>query len=329
VRDLLTLPKVDLHVHLEGSMRPSTVVELARRHRIDLPEGLREGRYTFRDFRHFIDQWVMGLECLRDPADFRRIAYEFCEDQAAQGVRHAEVSFSLPEHGSRLGDWDSPLLAVLEGLAEGERDFAVTCRAYVDLVRGLPMELSRLALRSAIRHRDDGVFAVGLGGDERHPPEPYADLFRQAREAGLRSLPHAGETAGPASVRGAIEALGADRIGHGFRVLEDPDLVAEVRERGIALDVCLTSNVMTRVVPSIREHPLPRLLEAGLRVTLNDDDPSMFSSRLADEYATVRERFGFPDERLAELSLSGARASFADERTKAALERDVRAWLEA
>jgi len=327
VRDLLTLPKVDLHVHLEGSMRPTTVVRLAERHGVELPEDLREGRYEFRDFRHFIDQWVIGLECLREPEDFRRIAYEFCEDQREQGVRYAEVSFSLPEHGSRLGDWDGPVLSVLEGFADGERDFGVTCRAYVDLVRGLPMELSRLAMRSAVRHREDGIFAVGLGGDERHPPERYRDLFREAREAGLRSLPHAGETAGPESVRGAIDALGADRIGHGFRVLEDAALVEEVRERGIPLDVCPTSNVMTKVVPTIEEHPLPLLLEAGLHVTVNDDDPSMFSSHLTDEFAKLRHVFGSSDETLAGIALSGVRASFADDRTKVEVEREIRGWL--
>jgi len=328
VRDLLTLPKADLHVHLEGSMRPSTVVELAERHGVELPEGLREGRYAFRDFRHFIDQWVAGLECLREPDDFRRIAREFCEDQAAQGVRYAEVSFSLPEHGSRLADWDGPVLAVLEGLADGARS-GTTCRMYVDLVRGLPMELSRLALASAIRHRADGVFAVGLGGDERHPPQRYRDLFREALDAGLRSIPHAGETAGPESIRGALDALGADRLGHGIRALEDQTLVEELRERRIPLDVCPTSNVMTRVVPSLEDHPLPRLLEAGLQVTVNDDDPSMFSSSLSDEYEVLRRVFGFGDERLAELALAGVRASFAPEPLRASLEHDVERWLAA
>ncbi len=327
MRDLRALPKVDLHVHLEGSMRSSTVIELASRHGVRLPEGIREGGYAFRDFRHFIDQWVAGLECLREPQDFRRIAYEFCHDQAAEGIRYAEVSFSLPEHASRLSDWDGPVLAVLEGLAEGERDVGVTCRLCIDLVRGLPMELSRSAMRSAVRHRDDGVFAVGLGGDERHPPERYRDLFREARDAGLRSLPHAGETAGPRSIRGAIEALGADRIGHGFRVLEAPVLVDEVRDRGIALDVCPTSNLMTRVVPSIEQHPLPRLMDAGLLVTVGDDDPSMFSSRLTDEYGLLRRAFGYGDERLAGLALAGVRASFAPAPLKDAIARDIDAWL--
>jgi adenosine deaminase len=329
MRDLLSLPKVDLHVHLEGSMRPSTVLELARRNGVALPDGLREGRYgPYRDFRHFIDTWVAGLDCLVAPEDFRRIAREFCEDQAGQGVRYAEVSFSLPEHGGRLEDWDGPVLAVLEGFEEGRRETGIKCRLLVDLVRGLPMELSRAACASAIRHRDDGVFAVGLGGDEVHPPEDYTELFDEARASGLRSIPHAGETAGPASIRGALDVLGADRLEHGIRVLEDPDLVAEVRDRGIALDVCLTSNAQTGLVPSLEAHPLPALIESGLAVTINDDDPAMFSAPLAGEYAIAREVFGFPDAALARLVLAAVHASFADERTKTTLEREISGWLQ-
>ena len=309
-------------------MRASTVVELAERYGVELPEGLREGRYVFRDFRHFIDEWVAGLQCLRGPEDFRRIAYEFCEDEAAQGVLYAEVSFSLPEHGNRLGDWDGPVLAVLEGFADGESAFGVRCRPYVDVVRGLPMEQSRLAMEAAVRHRDDGVIGIGLGGEERFPPEDYAEIFRRARANGLHALPHAGETGGPSSIRGALDALGAERIGHGIRCLEDPALVDELRRRAVPLDVCPTSNVMTKVVRTIREHPLPRLLEAGLTVTLNSDDPSMFSSPLSREYELVRGVFGLTDEALAGLARTGVRSSFADHETKATIEAEIDRWLE-
>ncbi|HEX9122676.1 MAG TPA: adenosine deaminase [Actinomycetota bacterium] len=326
-RALSALPKVDLHVHLEGSMRPSTVVELASRAGVELPEGLRDGRYGFRDFRHFIDEWVAGLQCLCAPADFRRIAYELCEDEAAQGVRYAEVSFSLPEHGPRLDDWDGPVLGVLQGFADGERDFGIVCRPLVDLVRGLPMELSRAALESAVRHRADGVIGVGLGGDERHPPEAYAELFHRATDAGLHSLPHAGETAGPASIRGALDSLRAERLGHGIRCLEDERLVTELRDRRIPLEVCPTSNVMTRVVRSMGAHPLPRLLDAGLVVTLNSDDPSMFSSPLTGEYELVRETFGLDDEVLGAIARNGVRASFADDALKADIEQGIDGWL--
>ncbi len=218
MRDLRALPKVELHVHLEGAMRASTVVELAKRYGVELPEGLREGRYDFRDFRHFIDEWVAGLACLRSPEDFHRIALEFCEDEAAQGVRYAEVSFSLPDHAEKFDDWDGPMEGALEGFAEGERRFGIACRMYVDVVRGIDMALSRRAMEVAARYRDAGVIGIGLGGEERFAPEPYASIFRDALALGLHSIPHAGETHGPASIRGAVEALGAERIGHGIRI---------------------------------------------------------------------------------------------------------------
>ncbi|MGZ5291212.1 MAG: adenosine deaminase [Actinomycetota bacterium] len=326
-RDLVALPKVDLHVHLEGSMRPSTVVELAGRHGVELPGGLREGRYEFRDFRHFIDEWVAGLACLNEPDEFRRIAIEFCEDQAAQGVRYAEVSFSLPDHAERLHDWDAALVAVLDGFSEGEQRLGIVCRVCVDVVRGIDMALSRRAMEVAAAHRDEGVIGIGLGGEERFPPEPYAEIFRDGAALGLRSIPHAGETHGPDSIRGAIHALGAERIGHGIRVLEDPALVEELVERGIGLDVCPTSNVMTRSVASPQGHPLPAMLDAGLRCSLASDDPSMFHSFLADEYALCRRVFGFDDERLADLARGGARASFADDDVRTGLERGIDTWL--
>jgi adenosine deaminase len=327
VRDLISLPKVHLHVHLEGSMRPSTVVELAERHGVELPEGLREGRYEFHDFTHFISEWVAGLQSLQRPEDVRRIAYEFCEDQAADGVRYAEVSFSLPEHSLRSGDWDGPILAVLGGFEDGRRDFGIVCRPYIDVVRGVGMDLSRMAMESAVRHRDDGVFAIGLGGDEKHPAADYAHLFRHATDRGLRSIPHAGETAGPESVWSALDDLRADRIAHGIRSLEDRALVARLRAERFPLDVCPTSNVMTKVVPSIEEHPLPAMIEAGLLVTLNADDPTMFHAPLSQEFELARRVFAMSDERLAALARDGVEGSFADDATKARLRDEVDAWL--
>ena len=308
-------------------MRPATVVELAERARIELPEGLREGRYEFRDFGHFIDEWVAGLRCLRGAEDFRRVGLEFCEDQAAQGVRYAEVSFSLPDHAERLRDWHVALEAVLEGLAEGERRFGIAARVYVDVVRGIELSLSRRAMEVAAAYVGDGVIGIGLGGEERFPPDPYEAIFREGIERGLRSIPHAGETHGPGSIRGAIERLGAERIGHGIRVLEDPALVAEVIERRIGFDVCPTSNLRTRSVPSLAEHPLPAMLDAGIRCSLASDDPSMFHSFLTDEYEVCRRVFGFDDARIADLARGGIRLSFAPEGLKAGLQRAVDEWL--
>lgn len=191
------------------------------------------------------------------------------------------------------------------------------------------MGLSRRAMETAVSRRDSGVVGITLGGEERFPPEPYAGIFEEARAAGLRSVPHAGETHGPASIRGAVEALGADRIGHGIRVLEDPALVELLIERSIALDVCPTSNLRTRSVSSLAEHPLPEMLRAGLTCTLASDDPSMFGSGLTGEYEVCRSVFGFDDEAIAELALAGVAASFAEAATKSELAAGIRAWLSA
>jgi adenosine deaminase len=325
--DLISLPKVDLHVHLEGSMRATTVVELAERSGVDLPEGLREGRYEFRDFRHFIDEFVAGIACLRELDDFRRIAYELAEDEAAEGVRYAEVMVSLPDHRARFDDWDAVLEAVFAGLADGERDFGVVSRVIVDVVRGIDLRLSRRAMEVGVRHRDAGVVGIGVGGEERFGPEPYEEIFLAGIAGELHSVPHAGENEGAASIRGAVRQLRAERIGHGIRIMEDPELVADVRERGIALDVCPTSNVMTRSVPSLEEHPLPAMLDAGLVCTLASDDPTMFGSPLAGEYEHCRSVFGFDDERLAELARNGVRASFAPAELKAELEASIGDWI--
>jgi adenosine deaminase len=171
------------------------------------------------------------------------------------------------------------------------------------------------------------VVGIGVGGEERFGPEPYEEIFLAGIAGGLHSVPHAGENEGAASIRGAVRQLRAERIGHGIRILEDPELVAEVRERGIALDVCPTSNVMTRSVPSLEEHPLPAMLDAGLICTLASDDPTMFGSRLAGEYKRCRSAFGFDEERLAELARNGVRASFAEERLKDKLYTRIDAWL--
>jgi adenosine deaminase len=326
-RDLRTLPKVDLHVHLEGTMRPATLVELAEKHGREPPSGLREGRYTFRDFPDFIDQWVAAIACLVDPEDFARIAREFCEDEAAQGVRYAEPSLSLPEHTAERGGWDEIMDAVLDGLAEGRARTGVRTAVIIDVIRGYPMELSEGGLDQAIKHHDRGVVAVGIGGNERHGPQPYRGLFERAAAAGLRRVAHAGESGGPDSIRGALEALGAERIGHGVRIVEDPVLMEEVRDRRIPLEVCPTSNVMTGVVPTLEAHPLPALLDGGLVVTLNSDDPAMFGSPLVGEYEAARRVFGLDDRALADVALAGARASFADDGLKAELEAGIEGWL--
>ena len=314
MRDVRSLPKAHLHVHLESTVRPGTVRDLGG---TPGPEGV------FRTFREFADQRARVRELLRAPEHFRRIALEFCADEAAQGTRYVEVTFTAASHGERVGDPEMPLEAVLDGLAEGQARHGIVCRVLLDHSRRRPVERLWRTYKLAGRH--DRVIGIGLAGDESHPLAPFAEVFDAARDAGLHLVHHAGEAAGAASIREALDVGHTERLGHGIRVLDDEALVAEVRERGIPLEVCPTSNVLLGLVPSLAEHPLPRLRAAGLAVTVNTDG----ETALAEEYTRLREVFGYGDGELAALARASIDASFAPEPLKAELRAGVDAWLAA
>lgn len=328
MRELTALPKAHLHVHLEAAVRPSTLRELAAEHGVPLPETLLSGHHRLGGFADFFAQNELVRSCLRRPEDFRRVAQEFCVDQAADGVRHVEVSFTAAAHGDRLGDPDMPLASVLAGLAAGSAASGIGYRVILDHSRRRPVERAWRTLDLATAHADDGVVAVGLAGDESHPGDPFVDVFAAAQEKGLRVVHHAGEACGAASVRQALTGGGADRIGHGIRVLEDAELVASLRERRVPLEVCPSSNVALGFAPSLAEHPLPRLREAGLLVTLNTDIPTMTATTLSAEYAAVRDAFAYTDAELADLAHAGVTASFAAA-GKRQLHAEIDRWLAA
>jgi adenosine deaminase len=311
-------PVAHLHVHLESAVRWSTLAEIADRNGITFPDHLRGGAHRFGSFTDFFDQNHLVRECLRRPDDFRRVAVEFCADQVAEGVGYVEVSFTAAAHGERLGDLGMPLAAVLDGLAEGGERHGLDWKVILDTSRRRSVERAWRTLELARKHAAAGVVAVGLAGDEDYPAAPFAAVFAEAREAGLHVVHHAGEAGGPASIREAIE-VGAERLGHGIRVLDDPDLVEEVRERGIPLEVCPASNVALGFVPSFAEHPLPRLRTAGLAVTLNTDIPAMIDTTLPAEYAAAALEFGWTAADVATLARASVDASFADPATKARL----------
>ncbi|MEU6430349.1 adenosine deaminase [Microbispora sp. NPDC046973] len=313
MRDLRLLPKAHLHTHLESTVRPATIRELGGEPPVQ--------ERPFTDFREFADQRAMVRALLRDYGHFRRIAEEFCQDEAAQGVRYAEVTFTAAAHGERLGDPDMPLQAVLDGLATGAERYGIQTRVILDHSRRRPVERLWHSLDLATRHPE--VIAVGLAGDESYPAAPFAEVFLAAREAGLHLVHHAGETAGPASVREVLAVGHAERIGHGIRVLEDPDLVAELRRRRVPLEVCPSSNVLLGLVPSLAEHPLPRLVDAGLTVTVNTDG----ETSLAAEYQRAREIFGCSDAELANLARASVESSFAPAAVKARLGAEIDRWL--
>lgn len=313
MRDLRLLPKAHLHTHLESTVRPATIRELG-----GAPPA--QDR-PFTSFREFAGERARVRALLRDHRHFRRIAEEFCQDEAAQGVRYAEVTFTAAAHGERLDDPTMPLEAVLEGLAAGAERYGIQTRVILDHSRRRSVERLRRSLELATGYPQ--VIAIGLAGDESYPAAPFAEVLRDAREAGLHLVHHAGETAGPASVWEALTVGHAERIGHGIRALEDPDLVAELRKRHVPLELCPSSNVLLGLVPSLAEHPLPRLVQAGLLVTVNTDG----ETSLAAEYERARKIFGYDDAELANLARTSIASSFAPTALKARISTEIDRWL--
>jgi aminodeoxyfutalosine deaminase len=289
----VTFPKIELHVHLEGAVRAGTLLEIARRNKVPLPadsvEGLRS-LYEFTDFRHFLKVWGLTTGAMRTEMDFRQVVVDYAAEAASHGAVYLEGIISPSEHVKRGCRWDEVMAGFCDGAQEARELHGVHVRLTPDVNRSYPADAAELTARYAVRYADRGVVGLGLGGPEaEYPPEPFARAFAIARDAGLGSVPHAGEAAGPASVRGALGALAADRIRHGIRAAEDAGLVRELADRGIVLDVCPVSNLRTRVVASLAEHPLPALVEAGVPCTVSTDDPAMFDTDLSKDYAAAAE----------------------------------------
>lgn len=328
------LPKVELHVHLEGSIQPATLLTLAKRNQVTLPAndvaGLQRW-YQFTNFKHFIEIYLTISSCICTPEDIELIARDFLRNQAAQNIRYSEVTFTPYTHFStnRRIPFDEQFDALSRARVWGEREGGTRCNWVFDVARNVrPIEHALVVAEWAISGKDNGVVGFGLGGLEAgNPPELFVEAFALARAAGLAAVPHAGEVAGAESVRGAIEALHAARLGHGVRCLEDPALVTLLREQQIPLEVCPTSNVCLGVAPSFAEHPLPRLLAEGLFVTLNSDDPPMFNTTLTDEYLQAAAAFQLNLETIERLALNGVRASLLPETDRSELEKEFRAEL--
>jgi adenosine deaminase len=328
VRDLAVLPKAHLHVHLESTARWTTLREIGAANGVRVPAPPGTGTVSFSGFRAFADHNALVRQCLRRPEDFARIAVEFCQDEAAQGTRYVEVTFTAAAHGERLGQPEMPLQAVLEGLAQGQATYGIECRLLLDHSRRRSVDRAWQTLHLATRYAADGVVGIGLAGEETYPLRPFARVCQAASDAGLRLVHHAGECCGPPSIREAITIGRAERLGHGIRVLDDTDLVAELRERAIPLEVCPSSNVALGLVESLPAHPLPALRDAGLIVTVNTDIPALVATSLSREYQHVRDTFRYDDHTVADLARAAVDASFASPATKASLHRDINAWLQ-
>ena len=298
-------PKIELHVHLEGTVRPDTLRAIAKRNDYALPEDL-ESLYRFRDFSHFIEVWILTTNALHTEADFRQMVVDYAAEAASHGCVYLEGIFSPAERVRRGVGWEEIYEGVCSGAEQARETHGVEIRLTPDIPRGFTQEEARATVEWAARFRDRGVVGVGLGGLEaQFPPEPYEDVFRLAHSLGLGSVPHAGEAAGAESVRGALEALGADRIRHGIRAVEDAALVDELADRAIVLDVCPLSNFRTGVVASLEEHPLPQLVTAGVLCSISTDDPAMFDTDLTRDYEAAAS-LGLSPRAAYEAGVAGA-----------------------
>jgi aminodeoxyfutalosine deaminase len=286
-------PKVELHVHLEGTVRPEALIGIAARNGVALPADDVETLsrlYEFRDFEHFIELWILTTHAIRTEVDFREIVVAYAREAASHGAVYLEGIFTPAERVMGGASWDEVFTGFCDGVQQAEEETGVIVRLTPDIPRGFPLEAGMQTARYSVQYRDRGVVGLGLGGLEaQHPPEPYEEAFRVAKDGDLGSVPHAGEVVGPVSVRGALEALQADRIRHGIRAVEDPGLLRELADRGIVCDVCPVSNVRTVAVPSLAEHPLPQMLAAGVRCSISTDDPAMFATDLGADYAAAAE----------------------------------------
>jgi adenosine deaminase len=322
------LPKAELHVHHIGSASPQTVAQLAARHDGATPVPADPQRlaeyFTFTDFAHFIDVYLSVVDLIRDAEDVWTLTYDVARDMAAQNVRYAELT--LTPYSSVIRG--IPAEAFCEAVEDARRraadDFGIQLRWCFDIPGEAGVEAADMTLDMAVLLHPDGLVSFGLGGPELGVPRStFTEHFKAARAAGLHSVPHAGESAGPDSVWDAIELLGAERIGHGIAAAQDDALLARLRDDGIALEICPTSNVCTRSVPSLAHHPLPALVEAGVTVTINSDDPPMFSTTLNNEYAVAADLLELDESGVADLARAGVRVSFLDDIGKAALLAEI------
>jgi len=307
---LVTLPKAELHLHLEGSIDPSTLIELRKRHGKTSTLAEIEQLYRYEDFNGFLMAFKVVTEDLQTADDYELITYRLMEKLKAGNVLHAEVYVSVGVCLWRKQDFDAIFEGLDRGRRKGERDFGVSLLWIFDAVRQFGLGAAREVFGTAVRFRDRDVVAVGLGGDEQKgPPELFREAYAFAADNGLHLTAHAGENAGSESIWGALN-LRAERIGHGLAAAQDPELVEELATRQVPLEICLTSNLRTGACPSLNTHPVRQYFDQGVMITLNTDDPAMFRTSLAREYQLAQQLFGFTDEHLRELARNSFEASF-------------------
>jgi adenosine deaminase len=325
------MPKIELHVHLEGATGPETVWAMAQRNRVALPAATLEDwrrMYQFTDFNHFIEIYMLAASAMQTAEDFAFMVEQFLRGQAEQNIRYSEAFLSASLLLKKLPA--AELIAAFEaGAAAGEARYHSRVRFIPDFARMQP-ETRFPVLDFVLQGRERGLFiGLGVGGIEQgFPPEMFKDVYAEARRQGLHVVAHAGETVGPKSVWGALRSLHAERIGHGVRSVDDPALLEHLAHTQTPLEVCPCSNYRLKVTPPDQPHPIRRLVDAGVYVTLNSDDPAMFSTSLNNEYATLAGQ-GFTWDELWRINCAAIDASFLSQPEKAAYHQEFDAWLAA
>ena len=317
------IPKAELHLHLEGTITPETLIVLSQRHDAEpLTLAQAQALYAYTDFTGFLMAFKAVTERLRTADDYELITYRMLEALAAQGVVHAEAYVAVGVVYYWGHSEFEPLFAGMErARVRAEKDFGITLYWIFDAVRHFGVEAAARVFRKAaeMKREHASIVGIGIGGDERKgPAEMFGDLYREAREAGLRLTVHAGEAVGPESIWGALN-IGAERLGHALTAIHDPELLHVLAERQIPLEICITSNLKTGCCTKLEDHPVRQYFDAGLMVTLNSDDPTMFGSDLEGEYLLAHSEFGFTEEHLRELAANSIEASFLPLERKIAL----------
>ncbi len=324
------LPKAELHVHHVGSASPRIVAELAARHpdsRVPTdPEALAD-YFTFTDFAHFIEVYLSVVDLIRTPEDVRLLTFEVARDMARQNIRYAELTIT-PFSSTRRGiDEKAFMEAIEDARRAAEAELGTVLRWCFDIPGEAGLESAEETARLAVDLRPEGLVSFGLGGPEIGVPRPqFKPYFDRAIAAGLRSVPHAGETTGPETIWDALNDLRAERIGHGTSAVKDPRLLAHLAEHRIPLEVCPTSNIATRAVATLDEHPLKEMVDAGVLVTINSDDPPMFGTDLNSEYGVAARLLGLDEHGVAGLAKNAVEASFLDPAGKARIAAEIDAY---
>jgi adenosine deaminase len=328
---LKEIPKAELHIHIEGSLEPEMMFEMSARNgvrlRYDSVRKLREA-YDFADLQSFLDLYYEGTQVLLYERDFYDVTWAYLQKASSQGVRHAEIFFDPQAHTERGVDLGTVITGLRRALEDGERRLGISSHLIMCFLRHRNSEEAMETLRRALPYQD-WIVGVGLDSSEAgHPPEDFEAVFEEAGRHGFRKVAHAGEEGPPEYIRQALDGLGATRIDHGVRCMEDPELVRRLREEQVPLTVCPLSNVRLRVFPSVEELPVKRMLGEGLCVTVNSDDPAYFGGYMADNYFAVRDGLGFSREEFRAVAENSFKASFLSEGEKKSLLEKLGSYFE-